>query len=143
MNEDDTLEVQEQKVARSIRCEYADPETQRLLDESRKVERAKFERVAAAVPVVGEEKSRLLAEGHVVIPSQRVDVDTNEHLKGKPDYAPKMKSRLVSCGSFEKGKERLRSDGPTSDLETPHIVAGWAASKRAVLRSADVTSAYS
>ena len=111
-------------------------------DESRRVEGAKFERFAAAVPVVGEEKEMLLAEDHVVIPSQWVDVDKNEHLKGKKEYVPRMKSRLVSCGNFEKGKEELRSDSPTSDLETHHIVACWAVSKRAVLRSADVTSAY-
>ncbi len=86
----------------------ADPETRRLLDESRRVSWAKFERFAAAVPVLGEEKAKLLSEGHVVIPSQWVDVDKNEHLKGKPEYTPKMKSRLVSRGSFEKGKEELR-----------------------------------
>ena len=142
VKEEETAEVQEQKVARSIRYEFADPETRRLVDESRRVSWAKFERFAAAVPVLGEEKAKLLSEGHVVIPSQCVDVDKNEHLKGKPEYTPKMKSRLVSCGSFEKGKEELRSDSPTSDLETHHIVASWAASKRSVLRSADVTSAY-
>ena len=71
-----------------------------------------------------------------------MDVDKNEHLKGKKEYVPRMKSRLVSCGNFEKGKEELRSDSPTSDLETHHIVASWAASKRAVLRWAGVTSAY-
>ena len=69
-------------------------------------------------------------------------MDKNEHLKGRKDYVPKMKSRLVSCGNYEKGKEGLRSDSPTSDLETHHIVASWAAPKRAMLRSADVTSAY-
>ena len=142
VNADEDYEAQEQKVARSIKYEWADPETQKLLDESRKVEWAKFERFAAAVPIVGSEKDKLLAEGHVVIPSQWIDVDKNEHQKGKENYVPKMKSRLVSCGNFEKGKEGLRSDSPTSDLETHHIVAAWAASKRAILRSADVTSAY-
>lgn len=113
---DETYEAQEQKVARSIKYEWADPETQKLLDESRKVEWTKFERFAAAVPIVGSEKDRLLAEGHVVIPSQWIDVDKNERQKGKENY-----SRLVSCGNFEKGKEGLRSDSPTSDLETHHI----------------------
>ena len=94
------------------------------------------------MPIVGEEKRKLLDDGHEVIPSQWIDVDKNKHLKGRKDYVPKMKSRLVSCGNYEKGKEGLRSANPTSDLETHHIVASWAASKRAMLRSADVTSAY-
>ena len=142
VNNNDIVETQEQKVARSISYQYADPETQKLLDESRKAEWAKFERFAAAVPIVGEEKRKLLDDGHEAIPSQWIDVDKNEHLKGRKDYVPKMKSHLVSCGNYEKGKEGMRSDSPTSDLETHHIVASWAASKRAMLRSADVTSAY-
>jgi len=36
---------------------YADPEAQRLLDEARKLDWAKFERYAAAVLVVGKEKA--------------------------------------------------------------------------------------
>ena len=70
VKEDESFEVQERKVARSIKYEYADAEARRLLDESRKVEWAKFERFAAAVPVVGKEKEKLLCEGHAVIPSQ-------------------------------------------------------------------------
>jgi len=99
---DEDHEIHEQKVARSIRYEETDAETRRLLDEARRTEWAKFERFAATVPVTGTEKEKLLSEGHVVIPSQWVDVDKNEHLKGKPDYTPKMKSRLVSCGNFER-----------------------------------------
>ena len=106
MNENETFEAQEQKFARSIKYEHADPETWRLVDESRKVEWAKFEPFATAVPVVGEEKQRLLAEGHVVIPSQWLDVNKDEHFKGKPNYTTKMKSRLVSCGNSQERKRR-------------------------------------
>ena len=92
------------------------PEVQEGLCAARKKEWGKFESSAAVVPIVGQQKADLLAEGHVVVPSNWVDVGKAEHKKGKPDYAPEWKSRLVSCGNFEFA-EGWRSDPPTADTD--------------------------
>lgn len=105
--------------------EFADPEIQRPLEGSRKVAWAKL----GVWPLHGGEKQTGLSEGHAVMASQWLDVGKKEHLKGKPNYTPKRKSRIVPCWNW------LSGDSPASDLETRHIVASWAASKGAVLRS--------
>lgn len=53
----------------------------------------------------------------------------------------KVKSRLVGCGNFE-DRIGLRWDAPTSDLETHHVVAAWAAAHKVPIKSIDITSAF-
>ena len=60
------------------------------------------------------------------IPSKWVDTIKNTHEKHKPDYVPEFKSLLVSCGNFEDA-EGVRTDAPTSDIETHALVAVFAA----------------
>ena len=75
----------------------------------------------------GAQLKELLDAGHVPIPSKWVDAIKNFHERLKPDYTPEFKSRLVSCGNFEDSTE-VRTDAPTSDLETHALVAAFAAS---------------
>eukprot|EP00438_Fugacium_kawagutii_P009145 Skav206186 [mRNA] locus=scaffold1844:100592:105303:- [translate_table: standard] len=130
------------KVLKSINYDRASPEVQAGLNKSREAEWDKFIRFAAAIPVTGKEKEDLLAAGHVPIPSQWIDTDKNQHKQGTAGYSPKYKSRLVSCGNFEKGAEGLRSDSPTAECELHHLLAAFAASRALTLCSADVTNAY-
>ena len=75
------------------------------------------------------------------IPSKWVDTIKNVHEKHKPDYAPEFKSRLVSCGNFE-GAEGVRTDAPTSDIETHALVAVFAACHGVPLYSSDIKNAF-
>ena len=70
------------KVLKSINYDRASAEVKAGLDKSREAERGKYETFNAAVPIAGEEKERLVAEGHTIIPSQWVDTDKNEHFRG-------------------------------------------------------------
>ena len=54
-----------------------------------------------------------------------VDTIKNIHEQHKPDFEPEFKSRLVGCGNFEDATG-VRTDVPTSDLETRSIVAAFA-----------------
>ena len=129
------------KVLKSINYDRAPDDVKAGLDASRAAEWEKYTTFNAAVPVTGELKTQLIAEGHTVIPSQWVDTDKHEHRQGTPGYTPKYKSRLVSCGNFEDASG-LRSDSPTSDAEAHNLVAAFAASHGVSIHSADVTSAY-
>ena len=129
------------KVLKSINYDRTSDDVKAGLDASRAAEWEKYTTFNAAVPVTGELKDQLLAEGHTVIPSQWVDTDKHEHRQGTPGYTPKYKSRLVSCGNFEDASG-LRSDSPTSDSEAHNLVAAFAASHGVSIHSADVTSAY-
>ena len=131
----------EKKVLRSINYEKASDEVKAGLDKSRAAEWGKYETFNAAVPITGEEKERLVAEGHSIIPSKWVDTNKNEHKEGQVGYEPKFKSRLVSCGNYE-DSSGLSSDAPTSDSETHSVVAAFAACHGVSIHSADVTSAY-
>ena len=64
--------------------------------------------VGAVAAIEEAEKDALLKQGHVMIPSKCAHVDKNEFKKHAPDYQPKWKSRLVSCGNF-KQTEGIRS----------------------------------
>ena len=75
------------------------------------------------------------------IPSKWVDTVKNVHEKHKPDYVPEFKSRLVSCGNFEDA-EGVRTDAPTSDIETHALVAVFAACHGVPLYSSDIKNAY-
>ena len=75
------------------------------------------------------------------IPSMWVDTIQNIHDKHKPDYVPEFKSRLVSCGNFEDA-ECVRSDAPTSDVETHALVAVFAGCHGVPLFSSDIQNAY-
>ena len=91
----------------------------------------------------GKELQNLLDEGHKVIPSKWVETDKHEHLKGTPEYSPKMRARLVICGNCEDvSREDVRCDAPTADDESHCLLASWAASERLRLKGSDVTNAY-
>ena len=117
------------------------PTVQSYIDGSRQKEWKKYEDFQAAIPLKGKELSDLLEAGHVPIPSKWVDTIKNTHEKHKPDYVPEFKSRLVSCGNFEDA-EGLRTDAPTSDIETHALVAVFAACHGVPLFSSDIKNAY-
>jgi hypothetical protein len=97
------------KVLKVIHFDSAPPDVQEGLRASRAKEWNKFVQFAAVIPITGQEKENLLAEGHTVVPSKWVDTDKAGHKKGSPDYyAPVWKSRLVSCGNFETADGRHR-----------------------------------
>ena len=129
------------KVLKSIDYNTAPPEVQEGLQGAMVKEWGKFEQFGAAIPIVGELKDQLLAEGHQVIPSKWVHTDKAEFKKGRPDYAPEWKSRLVSCGNFEVS-EGLRSDSPTAEVDVHHVMACWCSCKGVTMHSADITNAY-
>ena len=141
VSDEDLGESTENKVNKLLVNEELDPSTRRAVDEARQAEWNKFERFGAAVPVVGREKDELVQAGHEAIPSKWADVGKHDHLLGTPEYTPKFKSRMVSCGNFEHS-EGLRSDSPTSGLESHHVVAAQSALHAMPLKSADITSAY-
>ena len=58
--------------------------------------------------------------------------------ENKPDYVPEFNSRLVSCGNFA-DTEGVRTDAPTSDIETHALVA---ACHGVPLFSSDIKNAY-
>ena len=79
--------------------------------------------------------------GHVPIPSEFVDTVKNIQEKHKPDYIPAFKSRLVSCGNFEDA-EGVRTDAPTSDMQTHALVAVFAAYHGVPPFSSNIKNAY-
>ena len=117
------------------------PTVQSYIDGSRQKEWKKYEDFQAAIPLKGKELSDLLEAGHVPIPSKWVDTIKNIHEKHKPAYVPEFKSRLVSCGNFEDA-EGVRTDAPTSDIETHALVAVFAACHGVPLFSSDIKNAY-
>ena len=92
-------------------------------------------------PAEGQPLQELLDAGHVPIPSKWVDTIKNYHERLKPDYDPEFKSRLVSCGNFEDSTE-VRTDAPTSDLETHALVSAFAASNGVPVESSGIRNAY-
>ena len=117
------------------------PTVQSYIDGSRQKELKKYEDFQAAIPLKGKELSDLLEAGHVPIPSKWVDKIKNIHGKHKPNYVPEFKSRLISCGNFEDA-EGVRTDAPTSDIETHALVAVFAACFGVPLYSSDTKNAY-
>ena len=117
------------------------PNVQSYIDGSRRKEWKKYEDFQAAIPLRGKELSDLLEAGHVPIPSKWVDTTKNIHEKHKPDYVPEFKSRLVSCGNFEDA-EGVRTNAPTSDIETHALVAVFAACHGVPFYSSDIRNAY-
>ena len=70
-----------------------------------------------------------------------VDTIKNIHEQHKPDFEPEFKSRLVGCGNFEDAT-CVRTDAPTSDLETHSIVAAFAVAEGVPPQSSDIRNAY-
>ena len=135
--------VQSGKVAKTVDIRKVSPEIRALMMEARAAEWEKYKSFNAAIPIWGKELQNLLDEGHKVIPSKWVETDKHEHLKGTPEYSPKMKARLVICGNFEDvSREDVRCDAPTADAESHCLLASWAASERLRLKGSDVTNAY-
>lgn len=133
--------MEEKRADKTLNYEYETAEMKLLIDEARRAEWSKYIKYSAAVPLEKEQAEHLVKQRHAVIPSKWVDVDKMAHKAHEPDYIPKIKSRLVSCGNFE-DQGSLGTDAPTSDMETHHIVAAWAASHGLQLNSADIASAY-
>ncbi|CAL1129119.1 unnamed protein product [Cladocopium goreaui] len=135
--------VQSGKVAKTVDIRKVSPEIRALMMEARTAEWEKYKSFNAAIPIWGKELQNLLDEGHKVIPSKWVETDKHEHLKGAPEYSPKMKARLVICGNFEDvSREDVRCDAPTADAESHCLLASWAASEKLRLKGSDVTNAY-
>ena len=135
--------VQSGKVAKTVDIRKVSPEIRALMMEARTAEWEKYKSFNAAIPIWGQELQNLLDEGHKVIPSKWVETDKHEHLKGTPEYSPKMKARLVICGNFEDvSREDVRCDAPTADAESHSLLASWAASESLRLKGSDVTNAY-
>ena len=135
--------VQSGKVAKTVDIRKASPEIRTLMVEARTAEWEKYKSFNAPIPMWGKELQNLLDEGHKVIPSKWVETDKHEHLKGTPEYSPKMRARLVICGNCEDvSREDVRCDAPTADDESHCLLASWAASERLRLKGSDVTNAY-
>ena len=117
------------------------PYVRRCIDGSRGKEWQKYEDFQAAIPIKGKDLSDLLEDGHVPIPMKWVDTVKNIHEQHKPDFVPDWKSRLVGCGNFEDAAG-VRTDAPTSDLETHSIVAAFAACIGVPIQSSDIKNAY-
>ena len=117
------------------------PSVRSHIDGSRAKEWKKYEDFQAAIHIKGAQLKELLDAGHVPIPSKWVDTIKNYHERLKENYSPEFKSRLVSCGNFEDSTE-VRTDAPTSDLETHALVAAFAASHGVPVESSDIRNAY-
>ena len=117
------------------------PSIQKKIDESRKKEWLKYESFQAAIPVSGKILEDLLAEGHIALPSKWVDTVKNIHEQHTENFVPEFKSRLVSCGNFE-ADDGIRTDSPTSDLETHAMVCAFAACEGVPTQSSDIKNAY-
>ena len=117
------------------------PAVRLRIDGSRAKEWKKYEDFQAAIPLKGQQLKELLDAGHTPIPSKWVDTIKNFHERLKPDYDPEFKSRLVSCGNFEDSAD-VRTDAPTSDLETHALVSAFAASNGVPVESSDIRNAY-
>ena len=117
------------------------PSIQKQIDESRKKEWLKYESFQAAIPVSGKILEDLLAEGHIALPSKWVDTVKNIHEQHTENFVPEFKSRLVSCGNFE-ADDGIRTDSPTSDLETHAMVCAFAACEGVPTQSSDIKNAY-
>eukprot|EP00959_Pyramimonas_sp_CCMP1952_P197154 4123019-Pyramimonas_sp.AAC.2 len=78
-----------------------------------------------------------------MVPTQRIDIDKNEHLRREngPLVDPLYKSRLVVRGDLE-DQLGMRTDSPTCELEGLRLIISWAAGAKKTLRCADITSAY-
>ena len=116
---------------------------QNRMDEARQKEWEKYKTFNAVVVVHGEEKRKLLDEGHEVVPSKWAETIKNIHEQDQPGYVPVHKARLVSCGNLERvEKGELRCDSPTSDPECHLLLASFAATMKWNLCTADITNAY-
>ena len=100
----------------------ASPFIRRKIDASRAKEWKKYEDFQAAI-------------------RKWVDTIKNIHEQHKPDFEPEFKSRLVGCGNFEDATG-VRTDAPTSDLETHSIVAAFAVAEGVPPQSSDIRNAY-
>ena len=110
------------------------PSIQKKIDESRKKEWLKYESFQAAIPVSGKIR-------HIALPSKWVDTVKNIHEQHTENFVPEFKSRLVSCGNFE-ADDGIRTDSPTSDLETHAMVCAFAACEGVPTQSSDIKNAY-
>ena len=108
------------------------------MDESRKKERTKYEDFQAAIPKKGKNLSDLLEAGFYLYPSKWVSTAKNIHEKHKTRLFPEFKSRLyVFCGNGEDA-EGVRTDAPTSDIDTHALVAVLSAYHGVPLFSSDI-----
>ena len=136
-------ENQSRKVNKTLDYNAATGDMKKGMFDARAKEWAKYKSFDATVVITGEEKDKLLAQGHRPIPSKWVDTMKNMHESHKPDFEPIYKARLASCGNFEKvEKGEVRCDSLTSEPESHLVLASSASSFRWRLLSADITNAY-
>ena len=135
--------VDEENQSEKVDYNAATGDMKKGMFDARAKEWARYKSFDAAVVITGEEKDKLLAQGHRPIPSKWVDTMKNMHESHKPDFEPIYKARLVSCAHFEKvEKGEVRCDSPTSKPESHLVLASSASSLRWRLLSADITNAY-
>ena len=93
--------VRKQAQGKTLKYDKCDPTIRAGLDESRRVEWAKWEKFNAGYIVRGDLLRELLDEGHRLIPTQWIETDKAEHKRraGGEYVAPELKSRLTGCRS--------------------------------------------
>ena len=122
--------------------ERCSPGTQAGLLKSRATEWDKWQQFYAATIVAGVELQKLLDEGYQALPTQWIETDKNAALRvpGGPELEEKLKSRLVGRGDLE--DVDVRSDSPTCETEATNLICSFAASRKLVIKCADITNAY-
>eukprot|EP00971_Amphidinium_carterae_P352490 6492618-Amphidinium_carterae.1 len=128
---------------RTLNLRTAEPEVQNSIRNARKVEWDKWQRFNATHSISGLELQALLDEGHKPLGMHWLDTDKNEPLRTATNpVPPKYKSRLVVRGDQESQLGDVRSDSPTSDVESHNLIFSFAASRNLKVKSADITNAY-
>ena len=98
-------ENQSGKVNKALDYNAATGDMKNGMFDARAKEWAKYKSFDATVVIAGEEKDKLLAQGHRPIPSKWVDTMKNMHESHKPDFDPIYKARLVSCGNLRRWRK--------------------------------------
>jgi hypothetical protein len=128
---------------KTLNYEREGKELREGLDISRRTEWEKWKKFTAGRPCKGSELQQLLDQGHKPIPTRWVDVDKASHKRrpGGPFVPPELKSRLCGRGDLE-GIDGLRSDSPTAEIESHHLLFSFAASSKLKIKTADISNAY-
>ena len=70
-----------------------------------------------------------------------MDKSAHQRRIGGPFVPPEFKSRLTARGDLE-GLDGIRSDSPTAETESHHLLFSWAASNKLRLKTGDISNAY-
>ena len=139
----ETKNTKKEKRGKTLNYLTESKEVREGLDISRRTEWEKWIKFTAGRACRGKELRQLLAAGHKPINMRWVDVDKNSHLRrpGGPHVPPEYKSRLCGRGDMEY-VEGLRTDSPTAEIESHHILFSFAAARKLKIRTADISNAY-